>query len=315
MDAGVGAEPRLLPSDEAAGPQGGVGDRLVDRRRAVDDRQRLRVADRPARGPPLPQAEVDQRARLVDEPGVEHRAGPALDALVEELAVEPEPDDDGRADELAGRHRRAERTTGEGDDLEGAHDAAAVVRLDGSGGPWVDRAQLGEEGRDALRRQPPLEGAPDLGVGRRDLEAVEGGPHVEPGPTRDDRERATTQDVLDVAPRLSLVGGDARLLGDVEDVDLVVRDAVALPDRHLGGPDVHAPVELRRVGADDLAAEPLGERDGEVGLAGRRRPDDTDDEGHVSRCARPRGCRRRGRTGRGPPPASTCGPASPSRWP
>ena len=85
---------------------------------------------------------------------------------------------------------------------------------------------------------------------------------------------------------------------------------------HLGGADVHPAVELRGVGADDLAAQPQGERDGEVGLAGGGRADDRDDEVlHVSRCARPRASRRRGRTGRGPHPASTTGPGTPQPWP
>ena len=45
----------------------------------------------------------------------------------------------------------------------------------------------------------------------------------------------------------------------------------------LGGADVHAAVELHRVGVDHLAAEPLGERDAEVGLADGGRADDGDD--------------------------------------
>ena len=54
----------------------------------------------------------------------------------------------------------------------------------------------------------------------------------------------------------------------------MVRDAAALGERELGGADVHAAVELHGVGVDDLAAEALGQVEGEVGLAGRGRPDD-----------------------------------------
>ena len=177
-------------------------------------------------------------------------------------------------------------------------------------------AQLGEQGGDPLAVEPLLQGRPYVGVGRRDLEPVERRPHVEPRPARDHGHGAAGQHGVDVGPRVPLVGGDAGLLGHVEHVELVVRDAVPLLGRHLGGADVHPAVELRGVGADDLAAQPLRERDGEVGLAGGGRADDSDDETlHVSRCARPRASRRRGRTGRGPHPASTTGRAPPSRGP
>ena len=82
----------------------------------------------------------------------------------------------------------------------------------------------------------------------------------------------------------------------------MVRDAAALGAGQLGGADVHAAVDLHRVGVDDLAAEPLGEVERQAGLAGRGRPDDGDDRrdgrlGHgaqsgsgESRRARPRWC-------------------------
>jgi hypothetical protein len=57
----------------------------------------------------------------------------------------------------------------------------------------------------------------------------------------------------------------------------VVRDAAPLGDGELGGADVHAAVDLHRVGVDHLAAQALGEVEGEPGLAGRGRPDDGDD--------------------------------------
>ena len=47
--------------------------------------------------------------------------------------------------------------------------------------------------------------------------------------------------------------------------------------RKLRGADVHAAVDLHRVGVDDLAAEPLCQVQRELGLARRRRADDRDD--------------------------------------
>ena len=65
----------------------------------------------------------------------------------------------------------------------------------------------------------------------------------------------------------------------------MVRDAAALCDGQLRGADVHAAIELHRVGVHDLradlAAEPLGDVERQLRLAGARRADDRE---------RPHGC-------------------------
>ncbi len=60
----------------------------------------------------------------------------------------------------------------------------------------------------------------------------------------------------------------------VDYVDQVMRGGGALGGSRLGGADVHMAVDLARVGRDDLAAERLGQRDRQGGLAGRGRADD-----------------------------------------
>src|SRR6478672_7704289 len=95
-DPGAGPEPRLLAAHEPPGAQRGLGDGILERRRAVDDGQRLGVPDRPARGASLAQAVRDEPAGLVDQPGVEHPAGPTVDAGVEGLAVGAQADEHGR---------------------------------------------------------------------------------------------------------------------------------------------------------------------------------------------------------------------------
>lgn len=57
----------------------------------------------------------------------------------------------------------------------------------------------------------------------------------------------------------------------------MVRDAAPFLGRQLGGTDVHPPVELHRVGVDDLAAQALGQMDAEIGLSRRGGTDDGDD--------------------------------------
>jgi hypothetical protein len=53
----------------------------------------------------------------------------------------------------------------------------------------------------------------------------------------------------------------------------MVSDAAALVLRELGGADVHAGVELHRVGVDDLCPELGGQCDGQLRFAGRGRSD------------------------------------------
>src|SRR6478672_2966008 len=72
----VGPEPRLLATHEPPSAQRGVGDGILERARAVDDGERLGVADGPARRAPLAQAEVDQAPGLLDQARLEHPRGP-----------------------------------------------------------------------------------------------------------------------------------------------------------------------------------------------------------------------------------------------
>ena len=57
----------------------------------------------------------------------------------------------------------------------------------------------------------------------------------------------------------------------------MVRDAVGLFRRHLGGADIEAFIDLHRICADDLAAELLSQRNAQRGLAGRGRADHSED--------------------------------------
>jgi hypothetical protein len=59
----------------------------------------------------------------------------------------------------------------------------------------------------------------------------------------------------------------------VDQVDPVVRDLAAQGRRGLGRPDVHAPVDLHRVRAEDLAADAPCDLAGDLGLAGARETD------------------------------------------
>ena len=193
---------------------------------------------------------------------------------------------------------------GQLDDLERAHDAAPVLRVDARRGLGVDRAQSRVQQARAALGELGLEPRAHRGIGAREPEVVDHATtRTAPSRRRAARRRPARDDLVDRGAGGALVGGDRCLLGDVEHVEQVVRHAAALGERELRRADVHAAVELHGVGVDDLggsarAFECRSEVEREVGLAGARRADDRD-ERHVS-AARRWGrrwawCRRRAR--------------------
>ena len=170
------------------------------------------------------------------------------------------------------------------DDLEGPDDAAGVGRTDRDRGRRVEPDELVVQVTGAVPLGPLLQLGADRGVRAGEVEPVEQRPHVEPRPADDDAPPSAGGDRRQVRAPRRLVPRDRGVLGDVEDVELVVRDPAPLLRRQLGGADVHAAVELHGVGIDDLAVEGRGEGEAEVGLAGRRRADDRDHQrGHAVR--------------------------------
>ena len=104
----------------------------------------------------------------------------------------------------------------------------------------------------------------------------------------DDRHRAAGRDRLDIRGGGLLIAGDGRGLGDVQHVELMVRDAAARFDGQLGGADVHTAVELHRIGVHNFGAtgaagklDPFCKVERQLRLAGARRADDRQ---------RPHGC-------------------------
>jgi hypothetical protein len=214
--------------------------------------------------------------------------------------VQRQPQGQGRPTIGPLRETGREGRAGQLDDLQGPHGPAHIGRKDvaGGGGIAVGERAVGRLG--AVRRGIRLPPRADRGVGGWDVERVQGGPDIEAGAADEDRHPATGRDRVEIGPGGGLIGGDACLLGHLEDVELMVRYAAPLPHRDLGRPDVHAAIELHGVGIDDLAADLAGEREGERRLAGRGRPHDRDDD-RVS-----------GQKGPRPRRASSCGPAAPT---
>jgi hypothetical protein len=147
-------------------------------------------------------------------------------------------------------------------------------------GNGVHLGQSHVETRRAVRGQLGLQPGAQLGIGAGEVELVDHGAHVESGTADQQRHPAPPEHLLDRRPGQPLVLGDARALGHVPHVQQVVRHPAPLGRGGLRGADVHAAVELHRVGVDHLGADPLGQLDRQRGLAGRGRPDEREQPAH-----------------------------------
>ena len=168
--------------------------------------------------------------------------------------------------------QRGERRAGELEYFERALDPLRVGRREARGRRGIHPGEL------CMQRGPPLasgsrvEPCAHAGIGpRQRAQALGQRLEVEHRPAGHDRHPAAGANRRDrregvVAEPRRGVG-----LGRVDDVDQVMGDARA--GRRVGfrRADVHAPVDLRGVDADDLAADALGQRERERALAGRGR--------------------------------------------
>lgn len=139
------------------------------------------------------------------------------------------------------------------------------------GGGWG--LQSGQEAMQApwTKNLASFEPGPQRLVARREgREAVEQCPQVEPSSAHHDRQFSTASNLRDRGP------GEARIItGGVnlfrlQDVEQMMRDAVAFGGRGFGRADVETAVELERVAVHQLARVELGQVNGEIGLTGSR---------------------------------------------
>ena len=176
------------------------------------------------------------------------------------------------------RQRGDVRPAGDLDDLERPDDPPAVAGQDLLGGLRIPPGQLLVQRPRSVRRQLRFEAGADDRVGAREDEVVEDRADVQGRTPGQDRDLLPVDAVVDRGAGQLLELGDGRGLGDVEHVEQVVRYAAALRRTDLRRTDVHAAVHLHCIRVHDLAAQALGQGNSEVGLPGRGRADDRDDE-------------------------------------
>src|SRR5450631_3720244 len=277
VDARVGAEPRLLAPGEPAGRGDRVLDRLLGAEGAVEVCKRLAVAESPARCSALTQAGRVQTTHLFEQARVPHLMNPGIDTCVELRPRDQQAYRDGGQQVLPGRQGGREGPPGELDDLEGPYDAPLVPRLNRLRCNRIRPVQARMHGRGSLHRELTLQPGTNRRVGRRDVEAVENCADVQARTAHHDWPVPAGADACDVQACFSLVCRNAGFLLDVQDIELMVGDPPARFEGHLGGADVHAPIELQGVGVHDLATQSLGKGKSEIRLAARCRPHDRDD--------------------------------------
>ena len=127
----------------------------------------------------------------------------------------------------------------------------------------------------AVRFRFAREGAAQRMVGRdaRDRPAFHDCPDIQARATDEDGQAAAPGNVGDGADCQLLVLPECESFVGVDNIDEVMRDTRPFSSRRFGRANIHIAVNLSRVGADDLPAESLRERERERRLAHSGRAD------------------------------------------
>ena len=223
-----------------------------------------------------------QRAHLVEQALAHHGVHAPVDAVVEILPVGEIERDLRRV--VPRRHGAGlgvvlrDGLAREDVNLHGAHDALLVRGVEPGRPLGVDLAQLAEQALAADLVIALAQLLPQRGVGCAVGERAPGDERVDvqPRTADDDRQFSPRENIVHAGGRLRRIARDGVIFRGVGDVDHMVRHALHLFRRWLGRADVHAAVDLHRVGRDDLAAQALRERHAERGLARGGRAGDDD---------------------------------------
>ena len=170
----------------------------------------------------------------------------------------------GAASSAARHRRRARRAVGQSRHRTRlAHGAAPPAAARARGPPGPRRSDAGgapasgsaaasracSAARPCRRRRRELPAEVEIGR-RRGVEPAEQRAHVEAGAADDDRQRPRVRTAAIGAARVCAEARGVVALVGIDDVDQMMRHRRALLRRRLAGADVHAAVDLARVGAD-----------------------------------------------------------------
>ncbi len=136
-------------------------------------------------------------------------------------------------------------------------------------GLWVDLRQFGVEDLAAFGCGAGVQAGAQGLVGRHlwDGPAFHQCPHVEPRAAHHYGQPAAAVDIGDSGPGQVAVLGQGQHLVGRHHVDEVVAQGGLLRGAGFGGADIHAAIDLARIGRDGLAAQGLPQGHGQGGLA------------------------------------------------
>lgn len=164
------------------------------------------------------------------------------------------------------------------EDLEGPGDADEVVRTDPGGGFWIYPSKPLVEGRRSLGVGTAAEGGPKLGVRRRGRgKPAEQGTDVKTRPSDDDGKPPSPSDLLDGFESVPAEACGMIRFRRVYDVNQVVRDRGSLFSGRFTRPDIHPPIDLTGISADNLHRDLPREKHSQGGLADPRGTDDREE--------------------------------------
>ena len=227
-----------------------------------------------------------QAAHFIEETGVQHRAEALFDAHMQQRTLRR------RQHQLQHVHRQAlgrrsalpvaDRAATEPIDLQRALDALRIGGMDARSGGRVNLRKLRVQRRPAVLPRFRSDCGADFGVGLRHVgQAVEQRAEIQASAARQDRQLAARDDAVDRGARVACELRSRIRLPWIAQIEQVVRHLRLLLRRRLRGADVEAPIDQRRIHADDFASKACRELQRVRTLAGRSRA-------HQGDCARTR---------------------------
>ena len=145
-----------------------------------------------------------------------------------------------------------------------------IIGVDGSGGFRVHGLQFCVHGfrADGFQLGGQLLAQAVRGFFGGEAHPVQKALHIQSGAAYQQRQMPPGGDILNILPCQRGEIRHAEGLFRGEDVHAVVRDAAGLLRGDFGSAHIQTSIDLHGVGADDLAGEPLRQRNAQRGLAG-----------------------------------------------
>ena len=242
------------------------------------------VAESAHRGQVAIVAHIKEARDFVDQPGVDHPIDARIDAGVQKRARLLKTNSKDAPRRRALHLQGADGCACQHFYFQSADHAADIVGMDALGGDRVRLAQPLMQGGGGAIAGVALQLGAQLRIRRhtRDRPAFFDRADVLPAAADQEGQVAAPMIVLNSAVRAVLILRQAEAAIRRNDVNLVVGNPRALLGGRFGGADVHVPINLTAVSADDFAAMGLRQLDCQAGLADAGRTENDDERGRVT---------------------------------